>query len=127
MKGYFRFITESNGFILLHILFIIAILFLLVTGSIFSYRNEVHITETQVEQIHVESLFQMSRLKYVKEQMQNEEILQTASYDFPNGDVDIRITHLSEAYRKLQFHINPSNQESLFTVNHVIKNEMFRE
>lgn len=127
MKIFSHFITESRGFILLHVLFIIAILFLIITGSIFSYRNEVYITETQVEHIQIESLFQMARLKYVEEQMENEEIIQTASYDFPNGYVDISISRLSEAYRNLQFNIQPSKQEYAFTINHVINNDMFSE
>lgn len=117
----------SSGFILLHVLFIIAILFLIVTGSIFSYRNEVYITDTQVEHIQVESLFQMARLKYVKEQMEYKEILQAVSYNFPNGHVEITISHFTEAYRKLQFNIQPFNQDYAFSINHLIHNDIFQQ
>lgn len=127
MKRFSRFIMGSSGFILLHVLFIIAILFLIVTGSIFSYRNEVYITDTQVEHIQVESLFQMARLKYVEEQMEYKEILQAVTYNFPNGHVEITISHFTEAYRKLQFNIQPFNQDYAFSINHLIHNDIFQQ
>lgn len=125
MKSFSRFIMGSSGFILLHVLFIIALLFLIITGSILSYRNEVYITDTQVEHIQVESLFQMARVKYIEEQIEYRETLQAVTYYFPTGYVEINISHLTKAYRKLQFTIHPLDENHAFSINHLIHNDTF--
>ena len=58
------FMRQSEGFIFPYVLFIISILFLIITGSITSYQHDTSITDNMLEQVKIETLFQMSHTEF---------------------------------------------------------------
>lgn len=114
---------KPNGFILIHVLFIIALLFLLISSSIASYHSDLFITNGQIEQIRVETLFQMGRVRYLEEQQEIDEVLTETEYHFPDGTVEVSILNETEEYRKLTFHIVLEPQKAWFSINHLIKKD----
>lgn len=114
-------ITNDKGFILLHVLFIISLLFIIVSYGVSSYRNEVYITQRQVEQITVESIFQMARESYKRDLATSEEIINNITYEFPQGGTDISILSANDSYLKLSFKIYfPDEPVKFFTLNHLL-------
>src|SRR5699024_11661829 len=86
MKKHFSF-SNQRGFFLPYILFIIALVFIIVSANIKIYQNEIHTMEHLTEQIHIESLLQMGYMKY-KDQMKDvEEFSQKVLFDFTSGEV----------------------------------------
>lgn len=103
--------------------FVVSLVALLLLGSIATYRNELYITNRQIEQIQIETLFQMGRAAYIEEQQQVEEVLRQATYDFPYGRVDVSLSNLTETYRKLYFRITIHQREGFFPIIHLLKPE----
>ncbi|WP_405103985.1 hypothetical protein [Oceanobacillus sp. FSL H7-0719] len=122
MKGHFHSIMKNDGFIMLQVLFTIALLFILVTSSIASYRNEVYITKRQIEQVKIETLFQTAQTKYKQTLSESGPPLSPVSYNFPDGTVDISVSDYTEHYVKLQFLITFHDKESdaYFSINHLL-------
>ena len=119
MKNYLPFITRDNGFILIHVLFVISLTFILVTSGIASYRNEIYITDRQLEQIKIETLFQMGQAKYKQEQNASSSPIQSVSYEFPDGYVDISIVRIEEDFTELHFIIRFYDETAdFFPINH---------
>ncbi|QGS68865.1 hypothetical protein CV093_11790 [Oceanobacillus sp. 143] len=50
-----------------YVLFIIAIVYIIVTTNIAMYRNDLQLTENQIEQVKIETLFQMQREQFKQE------------------------------------------------------------
>lgn len=121
MKGNLRFIMRHDGFILIHVLFIITILYLIISFSITAYRNELYITDRQIEQVVIESLFQMGRMSYIADQKLNDEVLHEARYNFPDGKVDIFLVELNDIYRKLHFEIRLHDDHQYYSLFHLLK------
>lgn len=122
MKGHFHSIMKNDGFIMLQVLFTIALLFILVTSSIASYRNEVYITKRQIEQVKIETLFQTAQTKYKQTLSESGPPLSPVSYNFPDGTVDISVSDYTGHYVKLQFLITFHDKESdaYFSINHLL-------
>ncbi len=80
-----------------YVLFVISIVFILITSSILLYRNDIYLTDHYLEHIRVETLFQMSQMKFNQEILSNDSpIPPTVQYDFPDGKVIIHITTESD-------------------------------
>jgi len=118
MKNYLSYITRDNGFIMIHVLFVISLTFILVTSGIASYRNEILITDRQIEQIKIETLFQMGQAKYKQEQSASPSPILAANYDFPDGNVNISLVKIEEAFTELHFRIRFHDSDEFFPVNH---------
>ena len=124
MKKHLSSIIKDEGFILLHVLFIVSLVFILITSSIAAYRNEIYITERQIDQIKIETLFQMAQAKYRKElDAASEKEPFSASYIFPDGMVDITVTAVKENYVKLHFIIRFDDSDAFFPMNHLLRYE----
>lgn len=117
MKKHSPFIIKENGFILLHVLFVISILFILVTSGVASYRNELYITDRQIDQVKIESLFQMAQTKYKQDLSNSSEIILHTVYDFPEGQVDISVLTIEETYLKLHFIIKIHDSDEYYPLN----------
>jgi len=92
--------------------------------SIASYQSNLFISNRQIEQIQVETLFQMGRASYIKEQRDFNELLNEAEYRFPDGRVEIFIQEENKTHRKLNFHIVLEPQEAIFSINHFIEKDL---
>lgn len=121
MKKHLLFITKDTGFILLHVLFVISLLFILISSGIASYRNEIYITNRQIEQIKIETLFQMAQEKYKRELRNTDEVIDSVSYEFPEGEVDISVLSIEDTYLKLSFVIKfHGNRDNFIPLNHLL-------
>lgn len=120
MRNYFHSITRPDGFILVHVLFIVSLSFLLIGSTITFYHNELSVTERQIEQTKMETLFQMGRAQYIQEQNQTEELLQSAVYDYPDGTVTIRLLENESVYRELNFYIVLKPDNRVLAINHLL-------
>lgn len=122
MKSHLPSITKNDGFIMLQVLFVVSLLFILIISSIATYRNEVYITARQVEQVKIETLFQMAQSKYKQELAASDAPPSAASFSFPDGTVDISVTEITNHYIKLHFSIkfNDGKKDGYFPFNHLL-------
>ncbi|WP_100010671.1 hypothetical protein [Lentibacillus sediminis] len=104
MKKPSSFMNKGNGFILPYVLFIIALVLILIMGNITQYRSEFTSTALQIENVRVETLFQMGREKWKQEIAPHGAVLdQVTTYDFPVGTVEINLVAENEERYKLHF------------------------
>lgn len=104
------FMRQSEGFIFAYVLFIISILFLIITGSITSYQHDTSITDNMLEQVKIETLFQMSHTEF-KDALQGHDTLQeddVFDYDYPYGMVTVSIRKIQDDNVYAHFQITTS-------------------
>ena len=119
MKKHFSF-SNQRGFFLPYILFIIALVFIIVSANIKIYQNEIHTMEHLTEQIHIESLLQMGYMKY-KDQMKDvEEFPQKVLFDFPSGEVNVFYISHEKNIVSVRYHIKTDKNNS-FSIKGTIK------
>ncbi|MHA6250978.1 hypothetical protein [Oceanobacillus sp. CAU 1775] len=110
---------NEKGFILVHVLFVVSLLFIIISSSISAYRNEIYINNRQIEQIKVESLFQIAQESYKRDFLVNNEFKETY-YTFPQGRVEITILNIETEYAKLAFEIwLDDNPRDFFSLRHL--------
>lgn len=117
MKRHLSFMNNERGFFLPLVLFVITLVFIFITTNIHSYKNDIQITDRQVEQVMIESLFQMGR-ESVKEELSSPEFPDSVHYTFPDGTVDITISSHDDFY-ELLFSINTNNNTAYKFTNHM--------
>lgn len=82
-------LTNKKGFFLPYVLFITALVFIIISANIKIYKNELELMDHLTEQIDVETLLQMSSMKYVNDMKKAEDFPNHQSYHFPSGDVTV--------------------------------------
>jgi len=107
---------------MLQVLFVVSLLFILIISSIAAYRNEIYITARQIEQLKVETLFQMAQSKYRQELTASDLPVDAVNYTFPDGTVDISVEEIADHYIKLYFYIKLSNmgKNEYFPIKHLL-------
>jgi hypothetical protein len=113
--------NNKHGFFLPLVLFTVTIVFILITASIHSYQNDIQITERQVEQVIIESLFQLGR-ESLKDDLDSPEIPDKVQYIFPDGTVNISILSNDNFY-VLGFSIITNNNTTYSFTNYKHKTE----
>ena len=121
MKKFLFFMNNDQGFFLPVVLFTVTLLFIFITANIQSYKHDIQITERQVEQITIESLFQLGR-ECVKDELNSDKIPDKIQYSFPDGTVDITIS-TNDHFYELFFSINTNNNTNYSFINHMTKPE----
>src|SRR5699024_12432963 len=77
--------TNSLGFILSYVLFLIMIIFIVLSASIHIYKKEMLMTHQHIEQQKIESLIQIG-ITMFKEELVTEDIhTEKVTYTFPDG------------------------------------------
>jgi hypothetical protein len=80
-----------------YVLFVVSIVFILVTSSILLYRNDLYLTEHYLEHIRIETLFQRSQMKFNREILSNNSAIPSiVQYDFYDGKAIIHISEESD-------------------------------
>lgn len=103
--------NKSNGFILPYVLFIITLVLILIMGNITQYRSEFTSTALQIENVRMETLFQMGREKWKQEIATNgAQLGQVITYSFPDGMVGINLEDENEERYRLHFIIRTENE-----------------
>ncbi|MCG3418710.1 hypothetical protein [Oceanobacillus jordanicus] len=103
--------TNERGFILPYVLVVLSIIFLLLFHGTAGYRNELHMTDMQMEQTRIETLFQSSRQLLIEEIKVTGNVTDHASYHFPHGEVFINIERINEATCLLAFTIRTKGND----------------
>lgn len=122
MKKQLYFMNNQNGFFLPYVLFITSLVFILATSHIATYRSDLQITENQIEQLRIETLFQMGRTKFKNEVYKgkfdgsNNKVF----YLFPDGSVEILIKAFDNEQFALFFTIF-TNKRSGHKVNNLLQ------
>lgn len=123
MKKQLFFINNQNGFYLPLVLFITSLIFIMATSNIAIYQSDLEITKNQVEQIKIETLFQMARGK-IKEDIapdiENFKVNDKMTYYFPDGIVDILILGITDSNYELLYTIN-TKEQSIYFINNILQ------
>ena|SRR5690625_5304571 len=106
MKKQSSFINNEYGFLLPFVLFIATILFLMISASIKMYDQEIELTYQNINQLKIETLFQMGYEKFIHETSTEDFDQQiNVQYIFPDGNVSLEFQHLGDDQGQLHFQI----------------------
>lgn len=120
MRNKLYYFTNQRGFFLPYVLFIVSLTLLIVSTNIKLYDNEIHMMHHLIEQIKIETLIQMSHMKYKEDVNRNDHIPEVTSYSFPSGDVTISYLN-HKGYRAfVHYQITTDNNIS-FSINDYIE------
>src|SRR5699024_3718879 len=108
--------TNSLGFILSYVLFLIIIIFIVLSASIHIYKKEMLMTAQHIEQQKIESLIQMGITMFKEELLKKDIDKDYITYTFPDGTVDILVKPLNVQYvLLLRLTVETDNDTSLQT------------
>ncbi|OZU89980.1 hypothetical protein CIL03_02265 [Virgibacillus indicus] len=106
MRKQLFFINNEKGFFLPYVLFIISIIFIVITANITNYKNEIYITDAYLEQLKIETLFQMGHAELKEDVKNSEDMIDKKSYIFPDGNVEISLISFTEEIFHFDFNIS---------------------
>lgn len=110
MKKQLLFMNNESGFLLPYVLFISIIIFVVIASTIQMYQNEIWLTYQNIDQLKVETLFQMGYEKFIDENTHKDlDEKKIVQYTFPDGDVSIEFTKKDEDEGQLLFQIATHN------------------
>lgn len=107
MKRLLHFTNREDGFVFPFVLFVAVIIFIIITSHIYVYHHDIHITNNHQEQLKMETLFQMSRVRVKEDLPVLDQYPSHISYQFPYGDVTVFIPDKNS--RQITFHIYTDN------------------
>ncbi|RDW19194.1 hypothetical protein CWR48_09090 [Oceanobacillus arenosus] len=116
------FTNNENGFILPYVLFITSLVFIIVTTNIMMYGNDLQLTENQIEQVKIETLFQMQREKFKQEMKEHGLPKPVTTYLFPDGTVKITIIRSTDQVHELNIDITTNNNQHYSIANTLVIN-----
>lgn len=111
MKEYFLQTTNERGMFLPFVLFIILILFSVITTMTLIYKNETKISHQLWEQMKAETIVQMSKAKFKAERIYEENEAGTQIYHFPVGEVLIIYSKSSDRMYDLILEVTTDGDE----------------
>ncbi|MBP2078200.1 hypothetical protein [Oceanobacillus polygoni] len=107
-------IRNEHGVILPYVLFITALICMIMMTTVYSYRHDIELTDRHIQQIKIETLFQMGYEK-VKSEIIDKYHPPTVSYQFPNGHVSITIISIENTMYELTFNITTNDYDTIYT------------
>ena len=119
MKKLLFFIRDQHGFLLPYVLFMTALAFIVITVSIQMYRNEIEITDNQIEQLRVETLFQMGREQFIDDWENGRIEANPVVYSFPYGETKIHYMQLEDSLYQLHAVISTADGFS-YVIRHPV-------
>lgn len=119
MRKQLLFINNEKGFFLPYVLFIISIIFIAISANIINYQNDIHITDTYLEQLKIETLFQMGHAALKEEIKNSGEMIEKKSYSFPDGKVKISLISFSEETLHYDFNISTSKHPQYSIIHYM--------
>lgn len=112
MKKRLPTMTNERGFYLPYALIVSVIILSIITTSIFIYQNELNITRSLLDQIEVETLIQMGKAQFIKDEVYNHQDKGQVNYEFPSGKVHITFEWIADDLVEMEFNIMTNNQFS---------------
>lgn len=113
------FSMNEQAFFLPYVSFLIAIVFIVVISYVYTYQNDLFITEKHIEQIKIETLFQRSREEAKKEFIHNN-TLETEGqlqYTYPDGNVVISYVRVDSNQYQLHYTVQTENHSDYTFTN----------
>jgi hypothetical protein len=120
MKRLLRFITRETGMILPSVLFLTAFVLLNFGSNLTAYQHDLKITNSLIEQVNAQTLYQMGYTSYKNDYLSNTIVEENTEYQFPNGKVVVHPT-LMEDFLHLTINIQ-THQNYKGSVQKSIKN-----
>ncbi|MBO1005852.1 hypothetical protein ACFSKI_20165 [Pseudogracilibacillus auburnensis] len=112
MKKRLPTMINERGFYLPYALIVSVIILSIITTSIFIYQNELNITRSLLDQIEVETLIQMGKTQFIKDEWYNHQDKGQVNYEFPPGKVHITFEWIADDLVEMEFNIMTNNQFS---------------
>ncbi|MBP1969745.1 hypothetical protein J2Z83_001852 [Virgibacillus natechei] len=117
MKKRLPFMNNNAGFFLPYVLFVTTIVFIFITATISMYTTNIKVTETHLEQVKIETLFQMAYSKFSEEYKDSELNYGKKNYTFPYGSVEITAEPLDENILHLYFEVT-TDKGYVYSITH---------
>lgn len=112
MKKPLYSINNEKGFILPYVLFMVFLLFILITSSIKTYQNDIYLTDHYLEHLRIETLFQRGKMKFSKEVLSSSNPFPpTTNYEFNDGYVTIQVREVSDKVYEIVYNITTKELE----------------
>ena len=113
MRKRLSFMTNEKGFIFPYVLFVTALVFVGITAGTQLYRNELISTEVYLNQIKLETLFQMTKEKALVEQKHLGPLYEKHNYTFPSGSAKFSVQIRTADWNKTLIEPKLSNGKKL--------------
>lgn len=118
MLKHFSF-TNQQGFFFPYVLFVISLTFIIVSANIKIYHNEIYLSEHMIEQIKVDTLIQMSTMKFKKQVDNMEELPREVIYVFPPGEVKLFYVSHDDTFIKIRYDIQTDKNKFFSIINNI--------
>jgi hypothetical protein len=89
-------------------------------SNIAIYRNDLQITANQLEQVRIETLFQMGRTKFKEELDPHHKPKDIVNYVFPDGIVEILIDNINGNHYELYISVSTTEHKSKYAFNDIL-------
>ncbi|WP_339228117.1 hypothetical protein NSQ77_21340 [Oceanobacillus sp. FSL K6-2867] len=106
-------IMNEHGIVLPYVIFITTLVFMFIMTAIHSYKQDIALTQRHIQQVKIETLFQMG-YETVKAEMTDQQPPNSVSYHFPDGSVSIAITPAGNTMYELSFTIKTYESDTTF-------------
>lgn len=117
MKRQLSFMNNDAGFFFPYVLLVTAVVFIFITATITMYASDGKITEKHMEQVKIETLFQMAHSKFTEENETKEIDSGESYYTFPYGNVEITYAPSDENRYELYFNIT-TDKNDVYSITH---------
>ncbi|MFC4022799.1 hypothetical protein ACFOUV_03100 [Oceanobacillus longus] len=114
--------NNQHGFILPYVLFITTLALILITAHIHSYQLGIEITDRYVQQLKMETLFQMGRER-IKTDIDEIAVPGTLNYNFPYGEVRIEVQEIEQNNYELFFTITTNSNNHIYAIKNILEVE----
>lgn len=118
MKKRSCIISEESGFYLPYVLFIVALVFIIITANIRIYHHEIEITDHHIERVKAETIIQMGLAKFKEDELPTELETLHIDYLFPDGEITLIYSLISDLEYRIHCTVLTNNgleYTSLFT------------
>lgn len=122
MKRHSHFINKKNGFFFPYVMFLTTLVMITVMAGIQNYQRELQITSQQINQLRIETLFQMGR-KLLKDELINYPLIESqgqVTYDLPDGVVTIHFLKIENGLYQTEFQIYTDSKTNYTFTNKLI-------
>ncbi|MGJ9456961.1 hypothetical protein [Oceanobacillus sp. CF4.6] len=114
--------NNQHGFILPYVLFITTLALILITAHIQSYQRGMEITDRYLQQLKMETLFQMGRER-IKSDIDEITVPGTLDYNFPYGEVRIEVQEIEQNNYELFFTITTNSNNHIYAIKNILEIE----
>lgn len=122
MKSQLFYTNDENGFVLPYVLFVTTLILILVSANIQHYQRDAEMTKAHIQQLKMETLFQMGREK-IKTEIGSLKLPETVTYHFPDGNVRIEVSNMDINKFELYFTITAASNDYSYKITDVLQHD----